>query len=87
MKITKRQLRKIIKEEKNRFLLKEQRGTIGDIFSQAAAALENRNGAAIENIILDTQGLMIPVDQLNAYLTALQSMADAAYELEIYENE
>jgi len=87
MKITKRQLRKIINEEKKRFLLKEQRGSIGDIFAHAAAALENRDGDAIERILGDVQGLLVPEDQLRAYLSALQSMANAAYELEAYESE
>ena len=87
MKITKRQLKRIIKEEKNKLLLQEQRGTIGDIFSQAAMALGNRDGYAIESIIADVQGLLVPEDQLRAYLTALEAMAEAAYELEMHESE
>jgi isopentenyl phosphate kinase len=87
MKITKRQLKRIIKEEKQKLLLKEGRGSIGDMFAAAADALEQRDGEAIERIENDMQDLLIPEDQRQSYVRALRSMAEAAYELQAYEDE
>ena len=86
MKITKRQLKRIIKEEKVK-LLKEGRGSIGDMFAQAASALDQRDGQAIEQIENEMHGLLIPEDPRQSYVQALRSMAEAAYELQTYENE
>ena len=87
MKITKRQLKRIIKEEKQKLLLKEGRGSIGDMFAQAASALDQRDGQAIEQIESEMHGLLIPEDQRQSYVRALRSMAEAAYELQTYEDE
>ena len=78
MKITRRQLRRIIKEG---------RGSIGDMFAAAADALEQRDGQAIEQIENEMHNLMIPEDQRQSYAQALRAMAEAAYELQAYEDE
>ena len=78
MKITRSQLRRIIKEG---------RGSIGDMFAAAADALEQRDGQAIEQIENEMHNLMIPEDQRQSYVRALRSMAEAAYELQAYEDE
>ena len=78
MKITRQQLKRIIKEG---------RGSIGDMFAEAASALEQRDGEAIEQIERDMRDLMIPEDQRQSYAQALRAMAEAAYELQAYEDE
>ena len=77
MKITKRQLRRIIKEEKRKLL--------NDVFAQAAAALSARNGDAIEGLVRSIDGLMMNPEDVSAYREALEAMAEAAYELEQHE--
>jgi len=81
MKITKRQLRRIIKEEKQKLLLKENRGSVADMFAAAAMMLQRRNGDGIEQIADDMRNLLVPDDQLQQYVKALEAMAEAAYEL------
>ncbi len=83
MKITKRQLRRIIKEEK-RSLLTE--GTyIHDVFAKATSALESRDGRQLEDLARQVNDLMLPDRERYAYSQALYAMAEAAYELESYE--
>jgi len=83
MKITKRQLRRIIKEEKRKLLNEGVR--IPDVFAQAAAALSARNGDAIEGLVRSIDGLMMNPEDVSAYREALEAMAEAAYELEQHE--
>ena len=85
MKITKRQLKRIIKEEKSKLLREGVR--IPDVFSQAAAALSARNGDAIEGLVRSIDGLMMDDGDVAAYREALEAMAEAAYELEQHEEE
>ena len=85
MKITKRQLRRIIKEEKQKLL--NEGVSIPDLFTQAAGALSSRNGDAIEGLIRSIDGLMMDAGEVSAYREALEAMAEAAYELEQYEEE
>ena len=85
MKISKQQLKKMIKEEKNKLLLKESRGTMADIFAEAADALNQRDGEAIDRIIQSMQGLLS--SDSSQWISALEAMSYAAYELADYENE
>ena len=83
MKITKRQLRKIIKEEKARILT--EAATMHDIMSQAGTALEMRDGAKLERLMSEVEGLMMDAREKSGYTLALGAMVEAAYELESYE--
>ena len=83
MKITKRQLRKIIKEEK-RSLLTEA-AYIHDIFRKAAERLEMRDGDGLERLSQEVEGLLMPDRERNSYVLALNAMTEAAYELQSYE--
>jgi hypothetical protein len=80
MKITKRQLKRIIKEEKRKLLNEGVR--IPDLFRDAGEALKARDGYAIERLISEIDGLMMDPEDINAYREALEAMAEAAYELE-----
>ena len=83
MKITKRQLRRIIKEEKARLLT--EGAYLHEILDEAATALEYRDGDAIERLSYQVSDLMIDDDEKSAYERALNAMAEAAYELQSYE--
>ncbi len=80
MKITKRQLKRIIKEEKTK-LLKEA-GYVHDIFEGAAIALEDRDTAHLEMLIGQMRDMMMDEQQQRSYVRALEAMLEAAYELE-----
>ena len=83
MKITKRQLRRIIKEENAR-LLKE--GVyLHQILDEAGKALSSRDGGRIESLASQVSDLMIGEDEKRAFENALYAMAEAAYELQSYE--
>ena len=82
MKVTKRQLKRIIKEEKAKLLNEGFR--MADIASQAAAALENGEPGTIEGLMEQVQGALMPDEDRNAYLSMLEAMANVAYELMDY---
>ena len=91
MKITKRQLKRIIKEEKAR-LIKEEKARLltegaylHEILDEAATSLEYRDGDAIQRLSYQVSDLMIDESEKSAYERALNAMAEAAYELESYE--
>ena len=84
MKVTKRQLRQIIKEEKHKLLLTEA-AYIHDIFMQAATALEMRDGSKLDDLAREVEGLMMNEREKSSFSLALNAMAEAAYELESYE--
>ena len=81
MKITKRDLIKIIKEEKKKL---NEGAYIHDIFSQAAAALSKRDGEALEDLSRDLGELMMDEREQSSYREAIEAMAEAAYELYEY---
>ena len=83
MKITKRQLRRIIREEKTRLLT--EGSYLHEIMGQAATALEMRDGAKLESLASQVAELMMDASEQRAYSNALNAMAEAAYELESYE--
>ena len=83
MKITKRQLRRIVKEEKRNLLT--EAAYIHDIFRQAGAALEMRDGSKLENLAREVEGLLMNEREQASFSLALNAMAEAAYELESYE--
>ena len=86
MRITRRQLRRIIKEEKTKLLNEGFRLT--DIARRAASALQNGEPGEIEGLIEQLDGALMPDEDKNAWVEMLEAMAEAAYELEIYkENE
>ena len=86
MKITKNQLRRIIKEEKAKLLNEGFRMT--DIARRAASALQNGEPGTIEGLIEQVDGALMPDEDKNAWMEMLEAMAEAAYELQIYkENE
>ena len=83
MKITKRQLRRIIKEEKARLL--NEGAYLHEILDEAATALESRDGDRIESLAMQVSDLLIGEEEKRAYENALNAMAEAAYELQSYE--
>ena len=83
MKITKNQLRRIIKEEKARLLT--EGAYLHEILDEAATSLEYRDGDAIERLSMKVSDLMIGEEEKRAYENALNAMAEAAYELQSYE--
>ncbi len=83
MKITKRQLRRIIREEKSRLLT--EGAYIHEILDQAATALERRDSDTIERLAYQVSDLMIGDDEKRAYEKVLNAMAEAAYELSDYD--
>ena len=85
MKITKQQLRRIIREEKSK-LLTEGYYT-HELFAQAAAALNNRNVDKLEEVLSTFESLMMDENEGASYIAALRAMLEAAYELEQYEQE
>tara|TARA_B100000131_G_C18097637_1_gene604674 strand:- start:1404 stop:1661 length:258 start_codon:yes stop_codon:yes gene_type:complete len=85
MKITKNQLKRIIKEEKRK-LLKEG-AYVHDIFRQAATALEMRDGSKLEDLAREVDGLMMNERERSSFSLALYAMSEAAYELESWEQE
>ena len=85
MKISKRQLKRIIKEEKAKLLNEGFR--MADIASQAATALENGEPGTIEGLMEQLDGALMPDEDRNAYLSMLEAMANVAYELLDYREE
>ena len=85
MKISKNQIRKIIKEEKARLL--SEAAYIHDIFRLAATALEMRDGSKLEDLAREVEGLMMNEREQASFSTALYAMSEAAHELDSYENE
>ena len=85
MKITKRQLKKIIREEKSK-LLTEGYYT-HELFAEAAAALNERNPGKLEEVVSTFRSLMMDESESASYTAALEAMLEAAYELEQYEQE
>jgi len=85
MKLTKRQLKKIIKEEKKSLLTES--AYVHDIFKDAAVALEMRDGDKLTRLSGQMDGLLMPDRERNAYVLALDAMTEAAYELASYEEE
>ena len=83
MKITKNQLRRIIKEEKARLL--NEGAYIHEILDQAATALERRDSDTIERLAYQVSDLMIGDAEKRAYEKVLNAMAEAAYELSDYD--
>jgi len=83
MKITKRQLRRIIKEEKRKLL--NEGVSIPVLFTQAASALSARDGGAIESLVRSLDGLLMDDGEVSAYREALEAMAEAAYVLADFE--
>ena len=83
MKVTKRQLGRIIKEEKAKLL--NEGAYIHDLFREAATALEMRDGSKLEDLARQVDGLMMNEREQASFSTALYAMAEAAYELESYE--
>ena len=83
MKITKRQLRRIIREEKSRLLTEGV--YLHEILDEAGKALSLRDGSRIESLASQVSDLMIGEDEKRAFENALYAMAEAAYELESYE--
>ena len=83
MKITKRQLRRIIREEKARLLTEGV--YLHEILDEAGKALSSRDGGRIESLASQVSDLMIGEDEKRAFENTLYAMADAAYELESFE--
>jgi len=83
MKISKRQLRRIIKEERARLLT--EGSYLHEIMGQAATALNSRDGGRIESLATKVSDLMMDASEKRAYESVLNAMAEAAYELESYE--
>jgi hypothetical protein len=77
VKITKRQLRRIIKEEKARLLT--EAAYVHDIFQQAATALEARDTAALEGLARSFGDLMMNEREQRSFQAALDAMLAAAY--------
>ena len=83
MKISKRQLKRIIKEEKRNLLT--EAAYVHDIMRKAAEFLEMRNGEGLERLASEMESLLMPDRERNSYVLALNAMTEAAYELESYE--
>lgn len=83
MKISKRQLKRIIKEEKRNLLT--EAAYVHDIMRKAAEFLEMRNGEGLERLASEMESLLMPDREKNSYVLALNAMVEAAYELESYE--
>ena len=83
MKITKRQLKRIIKEEKRNLLT--EAAYVYDIMRKAAEFLEMRDGPGLERLASEMESLLMPDREKNSYVLALNAMVEAAYELESYE--
>jgi hypothetical protein len=84
MKITKRQLKRIIKEEKARLL--REGAYMHDILAQAGEALRNGNPEGVEEIQREVQGLMLSDDEARNYNSLLEAMVEAAYTIEEFNN-
>ena len=85
MKITRRQLRRIIKEEKQKLLNEGFRMT--DIARRAASALQNGEPGTIESLIEQVDGALMHADDKNAWVEMLEAMAEAAYKIRDFEEE
>ena len=83
MKITKRQLKRIIKEEKRNLLT--EAAYVHDIMRQAAEALEMRDSEKLVRLSNEMEQMLMPDREKNSYVLALNAMMEAAYELESYE--
>jgi len=77
MKITRRQLRRIIKEEKKKLLNEGFR--MVDLASEAAQALEAGNADRLMGLQHELQGALMPEDDLRAWEILFDAMIDAAY--------
>ena len=86
VKITRRQLTRIIKEEKAKILLTEA-AYVHDIFQQAANALEARDPATLEGLAQSFGDLMMNEREQRSFQAALDAMLEAAYELESMDEE
>ena len=80
VKITRQQLRRIIKEEKARLLT--EAAYVRDIFKQAAEALKERDVDTLEDLARQLDGLMMNEQEKESFQAALDAMLGAAYELE-----
>ena len=83
MKISKKQIRKIIKEEKARLLT--EAAYVHDIFQQAAIALDARDTATLEEVGRSFGDLMMNEREQRSFQAALDAMLEAAYELESHD--
>ena len=83
MKISKRQLKRIIKEEKRNLLT--EAAYVHDIMRKAAEALEMRDSEKLERLADEMEQLLMPDRERNSYVLALNAMVMAAEELESYE--
>jgi len=83
MKISKRQLKRIIKEEKRNLLT--EAAYVHDIMRQAAEALEMRDSEKLVRLSNEMEQMLMPDRERNSYVLALNAMTEAAYELENYE--
>ncbi len=83
MKVSKKQLKRIIKEEKRNLLT--EAAYVHDIMRKAAEFLEMRNGEGLERLASEMESLLMPDRERNSYVLALNAMTEAAYELESYE--
>ena len=77
MKITKRQLRRIIKEEKKKLLNESFR--MVDLASEAAQALTDGQPDRLLGISEQLRGALMPEDELRVWETLFDAMIDAAY--------
>ncbi len=85
MKTTRRQLRKIIKEEKQKLLT--EASYVHEVFSQAATALQNRDAESLERLLAELGDFLMDSEEQRNYRAALEAMLDAAYELGDLEGE
>ena len=84
MKITRRQLKRIIKEEKQNLLT--EAAYMHDIFRQAATALEMKDSSKLEALAMQVDRLMMDEREKASFSMALNAMVEAAYELEEYDH-
>jgi hypothetical protein len=85
MKITKRKLRRIIREEKHKLLNEGFRLT--DIALNAAQALSDGQGDRIEALRAQLDGALMPEEDLRAWTTLLDAMTEAAYTIQEMQDE
>jgi hypothetical protein len=80
MKITRKQLSQMIKEEKNK-LLKEG-FLITDLISDAAKALSAGEAGTLEGLAVKISDALMPENELRAWENLFDAMIDAAYAVE-----
>jgi hypothetical protein len=73
------------KKTKSRLL--SEGAYVHDLFRQAATALEMRDGSKLEDLAREIDGLMMNEREQASFSLALNAMAEAAYELDSYEDE